>query len=322
MQTLPCRETAQREICPLGSSVISQPPQLISLNGSGREPVCSEGIWWHTAQKGNKQTANLQALNQKISTSYTHTHLSPGVLWLVPPVAHPSPTSHTRVPLLVFSVSGRKINSICPTLQMCIKWALATSTSAADQARSLTPFSVGSPPKFSSTYQSASHSQFSDGTWKPSRGWCCSPVTSLHCQRSLGNRRSEKPSTGFHRCHKTHLKQMRQLSVHMLYVVLSLVKAYLIFISLFPEANRYLAGVDTQVNVMITGDAPAALERSCDAFELQVSITALFPLLTCCRQAVNPPIHIYSPQQGARHGALCNTYTAWVVYRVELVLPF
>lgn len=90
---------------------------------------------------------------------------------------------------------------------------------------------------------------------------------------------------------------------------LALVEGYLIFISLLPEANWYLAGVDTQVDVVITGDAPAALERRCDTLELQVSITALFPLLTCSRQAINPPIHVYSPQEGARHGALCNTHT-------------
>lgn len=63
-----------------------------------------------------------------------------------------------------------------------------------------TPFSVGSPPKFSSTYQSDSHSQCSEGSATPSSGRCWSPLTSLHGQRSLGRSVSQKPPTGFQRC--------------------------------------------------------------------------------------------------------------------------
>ena len=61
---------------------------------------------------------------------------------------------------------------------------------------------MGSPSKFSSTYQSPSHSQLLEGSSKLSRGWCFRPVISLHCQRSLGNKWSEKPPIGFHRWHK------------------------------------------------------------------------------------------------------------------------
>lgn len=38
--TLPCRDTAHSESRPVGSSLISQPPQLMSLNGSGRVTCC------------------------------------------------------------------------------------------------------------------------------------------------------------------------------------------------------------------------------------------------------------------------------------------
>ena len=62
-----------------------------------------------------------------------------------------------------------------------------------------TPFSVGSPPKFSSTYQSDSHSQCGEGSATPSSGRCWSPLTSLHGQRSLGRSASQKPPTGFQR---------------------------------------------------------------------------------------------------------------------------
>lgn len=62
-----------------------------------------------------------------------------------------------------------------------------------------TPFSVGSPPKFSSTYQSDSHSQCGEGSATPSSGRCWSPLTSLHGQRSLGRSVSQKPPTGFQR---------------------------------------------------------------------------------------------------------------------------
>lgn len=62
-----------------------------------------------------------------------------------------------------------------------------------------TPFSVGSPPKFSSTYQSDSHSQCGEGSATPSSGRCWSPLTSLHGQRSLGRSFSQKPPMGFQR---------------------------------------------------------------------------------------------------------------------------
>ena len=62
-----------------------------------------------------------------------------------------------------------------------------------------TPFSVGSPPKFSSTYQSDSHSQCGEGSATLSSSRCWSPLTSLHPQRSLSRSFSQKPPTGFQR---------------------------------------------------------------------------------------------------------------------------
>lgn len=61
----------------------------------------------------------------------------------------------------------------------------------------LTPVWLGSPLLWS-TYQSPSHSQLREGSWKPWRGCGVMPVTSLHGQRSVGSRVSVKLSTGFH----------------------------------------------------------------------------------------------------------------------------
>lgn len=156
--------------------------------------------------RGKTQVNKQKALNTHVHTQY-NTHLSPGVHGFVPPVADPSPATDTGVPLLVFGVGGGEVNGVAPSLQIPTPQSLKQGRNTEKQKgrpkqnnnRTLTPFSVGSPSKFSSTYQSPSHSQLPEGSRKLSRGWCCRPVTSLHCQRSLGNKRSEKPSTGFHR---------------------------------------------------------------------------------------------------------------------------
>lgn len=51
-------------------------------------------------------------------TLCTNTHLSPGVHCFVPPVAEPSPATDTGVPLLVFSIGGREIDGIGPSLEI------------------------------------------------------------------------------------------------------------------------------------------------------------------------------------------------------------
>lgn len=138
----------------------------------------------------------------------SNTHLSPGVHCFVLPVAEPSPATDAGVPLLVFSIGGREIDGIGPSLEIQTSEQVTQEKGKKGSNWSrhtffkLTPFSVGSPSKFSSTYQSPSHCQLLEGSWKLSRGWCCRPVTSLHCQRSLGSKRSEKPSTGFQRWQK------------------------------------------------------------------------------------------------------------------------
>lgn len=65
----------------------------------------------------------------------------------------------------------------------------------------LTPVDVDSLPQLSSsTYQSPSHSQLSDGRSKLCSGCGFMPNSSVHGQRSVGRSVSVYPSTGFHLC--------------------------------------------------------------------------------------------------------------------------
>lgn len=81
---------------------------------------------------------------------------------------------------------------------------------------------------------------------------------------------------------------------------------HLILISLLLVADGQVRGVDIQVDVIVTGDAPATLLSCRHPFELHLSIMALFPLLPCCGQVVDPPVHIHRPQQRDGHGCTWN----------------
>lgn len=112
--TLPWRDTAHNDSRPLGSSLISQPPQLMSLKGSGRVVFC-EGICPHTW--GEMLVNKLPYAQTDTHTqSDTHTYLCPGVHCFVPPVTKPSPATDTGVPLLIFSVGGGEVNGVGPSL--------------------------------------------------------------------------------------------------------------------------------------------------------------------------------------------------------------
>ena len=122
--TLPSKETAHNDSRPLGSSLISQPPQLMSPKGSGVS-ICGEGIYQHT-QEGRHRWTNwklytcIQACTRTHTHTHTHklyTHLSPGVHVFVPPVSEPSPATDTGGHLFVFGVEGGEVNGIGPSLQ-------------------------------------------------------------------------------------------------------------------------------------------------------------------------------------------------------------
>lgn len=79
--------------------------------------------------------------------------------------------------------------------------------------------------------------------------------------------------------------------------------------------------MDVQVDVVVAGDAPAALLHGCHALELQVRIAALFPQLTRCGQAVYATVNVHRPQEGARHGEACNRdtdYTLGTTFQAQL----
>lgn len=81
---------------------------------------------------------------------------------------------------------------------------------------------------------------------------------------------------------------------------------HLILVGLLLVADGQVRGVHVQVDVVVAGDAPAALLSCCHPLELHLGITALLPLLPCRRQAENPPVHIHHPQPGGRHGCSKN----------------
>lgn len=84
---------------------------------------------------------------------------------------------------------------------------------------------------------------------------------------------------------------------------------HLVLEGLLLVADGQVAGMDVQVDVVVTGDAPAALTHGRHALELQVRVAALFPLLTRRGQAVHTPVHVHRPQEGARHGESLQTET-------------
>lgn len=77
---------------------------------------------------------------------------------------------------------------------------------------------------------------------------------------------------------------------------------YLILVGLLLVADGQVRGVDVQVDVVVAGDAPAALLSCRHPLELHVGIAAVLPLLARGGQAVDPPVHIHCPQQGDGHG--------------------
>ncbi len=82
-------------------------------------------------------------------------------------------------------------------------------------------------------------------------------------------------------------------------------RAHLIFIRLLLVADGHVTGMEVHIDVVVTGNAPTALLYSCNTLELQVGIATMVPLLSRRRKAINPPIHINSPQEGAWHDAPC-----------------
>lgn len=72
-------------------------------------------------------------------------------------------------------------------------------------------------------------------------------------------------------------------------------ETHLILVSLLLVADRQVRGVDIQVDVVVTGDAPAALLSRRHPLELHQDIAALLPLLPRRGQAVDPPVHIHRP---------------------------
>lgn len=76
----------------------------------------------------------------------------------------------------------------------------------------------------------------------------------------------------------------------------------MVLVGLLLVADRQVGGVDVQVDVVVAGDAPAALLRRRHPLELHVGVPALLPLLPGRGQAVDPAVHVHRPEQGDGHG--------------------
>lgn len=72
-------------------------------------------------------------------------------------------------------------------------------------------------------------------------------------------------------------------------------ETHLILVGLLLVADWQVRGVDIQVDVVVTSDAPAALLSCRYPLELHMGVMALLPLLPRRGQAVDPPIHIHRP---------------------------
>lgn len=76
----------------------------------------------------------------------------------------------------------------------------------------------------------------------------------------------------------------------------------LILVGLLLVADGQVRSVDIQIDVVVAGDAPAALLSRRHTLKLHLGIAALLPHLARRGQAVDPPVHVHRPQQRDGHG--------------------
>lgn len=79
-------------------------------------------------------------------------------------------------------------------------------------------------------------------------------------------------------------------------------ETHLVLIGLLLVADGQVGGVDIQVDVVVTSNAPATLPSSRHPLELHLDVMALLPLLARRGEAENTTIHVHRPQQGCWHG--------------------
>lgn len=81
--------------------------------------------------------------------------------------------------------------------------------------------------------------------------------------------------------------------------------AHLVLIGLLLPADGHVAGAHVHVDLVVAGQAPAALRGRADPLELQLGVPAELPGLPRCGEHVHPPEEIHRPQRGAGHGGRC-----------------
>jgi len=79
-------------------------------------------------------------------------------------------------------------------------------------------------------------------------------------------------------------------------------ETHLILVGLLLVADGQVRSVDIQIDVVVAGDAPAALLSRRHTLKLHLGIAALLPHLARRGQAVDPPVHVHRPQQRDGHG--------------------
>lgn len=88
--------------------------------------------------------------------------------------------------------------------------------------------------------------------------------------------------------------------------VFLLTGTHLVLIGLLLVADGQVGGVDIQVDVVVTSNAPATLASSRHPLELHLDVMALLPLLARRGKAEDTTIHVHRPQQRCWHGCTSN----------------
>lgn len=83
-------------------------------------------------------------------------------------------------------------------------------------------------------------------------------------------------------------------------------ETHLVLIGLLLVADGQVGGVDIQVDVAVTSNAPATLPSSRHPLEFHLDVMALLPLLARRGKTKDTTIHVHCPQQGCWHGCTSN----------------
>lgn len=98
-------------------------------------------------------------------------------------------------------------------------------------------------------------------------------------------------------------------------------ETHLVLIGLLLVPDGQVGGVDIQVDVVVTSNAPATLPSRRHPLELHLDVMALLPLLARRGKAEDTTIHVHRPQQGCWHGCTSNLETIRIKAQESIHIP-